>query len=258
MSRYDWKGKKVLVTGASTGIGAVFARELAKRGAHLVLVARSDAKLRALAKEVGNAEVIACDLSQRGAAEKLRAAAPDIDVLVNNAGFGKFGAFEEMPADELQEMVDLNVSALTALAHAFMPVIAHRKGGIINVASTAAFQPVPHMAVYAATKAYVLSLSEALWGEYREQGVRVLALCPGATETPFFERSGEAAALGKKANPVDVVKDGLLAFEAGRSTFIAGAKNWFLANISRFAPRETVTKLSANMMKPRAPLALSS
>jgi short-subunit dehydrogenase len=257
MKDFDFAGKTVVITGASMGIGAAFARELAGRGAKLVLVARSKARLEQLAAELGGAEVVAEDLTREGAARRVfdavTARGLDVDVLVNNAGFGTHGSFGELPLETQREEIDLNIGALVELTHVFLPMIERRQGGIIQVASTAAFQPVPYMAVYAATKAFVLSFSEALWFEYRERGVRILALCPGATETPFFERAGEGAALGKKAPAEDVVRVGLAAFQANRASVVHGAGNFLTSLIARFTTRELTAKVSGGLMRPRAP-----
>ena len=252
MQHYDFKHKTVLITGASMGIGAEFARELSRRGAQLILVARSEERMEKLANELGGATVIAQDLTQPGAARALFDAITardlSVDVLINNAGFGTHGLFTEIPLETQRAAIDLNIGALVELTHTFLPMIERRSGGIIQVASTAAFQAVPSMAVYAASKAFVLSFSEALWGEYRERGVRVLALCPGATDTPFFERAGEAAALGKKAPPDAVVQLALRAFDKNKSHVIHGTKNFLLAQSNRLASRETVVKISARLM----------
>lgn len=257
MKDFDFAGKTVLVTGASMGIGAVFARELSRRGSKLVLVARSKDKLDALAKELTEAHVIADDLGQPGAAQRVfdavTALGLDVDVLINNAGFGLHGAFSELDIAAQRESIELNVTALVDLTHVFLPMIERQQGGVIQIASTAAFQPVPYLAVYGATKAFVLSFSEALWAEYRPRGVRILALCPGATETAFFARSGEGAAVGKKASAEDVVRLGLEAFRANRASVVHGTANYLTALLSRFATREFTAKLSARMMKPRPP-----
>ncbi len=171
---------------------------------------------------------------------------------MNNAGFGTFGRFGDLPLEEQSNEIDLNVRALVELTHVFLPQIEQNQGGIIQVASTASFQPVPFMAVYAATKAFVLSFSEALWAEYGPRGVRVLALCPGATDTPFFERSGEEAAVGARASPLDLVRVGLLAFDRNRSHVIHGAKNYLTAQTSRFVPREAALRITSGIMEPRA------
>lgn len=253
MKSKDFAGKTVLITGASMGIGESFARELARRGAHLVLVARSRERLEQLASELGGAQVVALDLARPGAPLELRDAVRDIgiDLLINNAGFGSYGAFTEVARETQREQLDLNCGALVELTHLFLPQLTQRQGGVINVASTAAFQPVPFMAVYGATKAFVLSFSEALWAEYRPKGVRILALCPGATETPFFRRAGEAAAFGKKASPEAVVRVGLDAYAKNRSFAIQGLLNAFNAWVSRLFPRELVAKISFSVMRPK-------
>ena len=202
----DFKGTTALITGASSGIGEVFARELAARGADVVLVARNEGKLAELAGELASkhsvkAEVLAADLGQPGAgralAEQVAARGLTVDVLINNAGFGFLSPLVKTDADMMSTMVALNVAALTDLTHAFLPGMVERdRGAVVNVASTAAFQPVPYMAVYGATKAYVLSFTEALWGETKGTGVRVTCLCPGATATAFFETAGEQAQVG--------------------------------------------------------------
>ncbi|MFZ6178222.1 SDR family NAD(P)-dependent oxidoreductase [Nannocystis pusilla] len=258
---YDFSGKTVVVTGGSMGIGAAFARELARLGARLVLVARSEERLRALAAELAaqygaRVDVIAEDLARPGAPARVHAAVQalgvEVDVLINNAGFATHGAFTSVDLASQREEIDLNVGALVELTHLFLPEIERRRGGVIQVASTAAFQAVPYMAVYAATKAFVLSFSEALWAEYRGRGVRVLALCPGATDTPFFARAGEAAAFGKKASAEDVVRLGLKAFAADRSHVVHGLSNYVTALSSRWFTREFVARLSGRLMRPKS------
>lgn len=263
MNSFDFAGKTALVTGASMGIGAELARELSRRGATLVLVARSEDKLARLAAELGRAHVVAADLSSPGAARRVYDAVVakglEIDVLINNAGFGIHGAFDELPLAAQREQVDLNVGALMELTYLFLPMIERRRGGIIQVASMAAFMPVPYFAVYAATKAFVLSFSMALWAEYRPRGVRVLALIPGATETPFFERAGEGASAGvKRARPEDVARAGLAAFIAGRASVIHGAGNNVSAFLARFLSREFAAKTMARMVKPKGHSSLVS
>ncbi|WP_437479989.1 SDR family oxidoreductase [Sorangium sp. So ce1014] len=257
MNAFHFEGKTVLITGASMGIGEAFARELSRRGATLVLVARGEEKLAALASELGKAHVIAADLTAPGAAQRVfdavRAKGLDVDVLVNNAGFGVQGAFDGLALATQREQIDLNVGALVELTHLFMPMVERRQGGVIQVASMAAFQPIPYFAVYAATKAFVLSFGEALWAEYRPRGVRVLTLCPGATETPFFQRSGEVPGTRKKARPEDVVRLGLAAFVAGRASVLHGAGNNLSTFLLRFFSREFTVKTLARLMKPQAP-----
>ncbi len=258
---FIYKNKTALITGASTGIGARFARELAARGMNLILAARSLDKLNALADELKlqhkiHVEVLGIDLAVENAAEKVRAEVErlqmPVDLLVNNAGFGTYGRFHELDTARDHHEIMLNVAALVDLTHQFLPAMVTRKsGGVINVASTAAFQPLPFMAVYGATKAFVLSFSEALWAEYKDQNIHVLALCPGATETPFFQTVGtEDAAMGKKETPEQVVAVGLRAFERNQSHVISGTKNWLLAQTSRFAPRSIVARISKYVMRP--------
>jgi short-subunit dehydrogenase len=187
--------KVALITGASAGLGVEFARQLSARGHRLVLAARRKDRLDTLAKELGNARAVAIDLSKKDAAAKLladvEAAGEQVEVLVNNAGFGLIGAFAGLDAKRLRQMIDLNVGALTDLCRAVAPqMMARKSGGIINVASTAAFQPGPKMAVYFATKAFVLSLTEALHEELKPHGVSVTCLCPGPTRTEFGEVAG--------------------------------------------------------------------
>ncbi|HEY6881260.1 MAG TPA: SDR family oxidoreductase [Polyangiales bacterium] len=258
MSSYDFRNKTVLITGASMGIGEAFARALAERGARLVLVARSERRLTELAAELGGATVIVQDLAQRGAArrvfEVVEAHGLAIDVLINNAGFATRGTFGELSLELQREEIDLNVGALVELTHVFLPMLERRRGGVIHVASTAGFQPVPYMAVYGATKAFVLSFSEALWAEYHERGVRVLALCPGSTDTPFFDRVGDGASVGTRRQPEDVVASALRAFDRNQSYVVDGLKNYWLAQASRFVPRRTTIRITANMMRPRPAL----
>lgn len=260
MNAYDFTGKTVLITGASMGIGAEFARELSRRGAIPILVARGEAKLEALREELGNAHVIKADLTAPGAAQKLLEAVTEkgleVDVLINNAGFGIHGSFKALTLAEQREIIDLNVTALYELTYLFLPMIERRKGGFIQLASVAGYQPIPYMAVYAATKAFVLSFSEALWAELRERGVRVLCLSPGATETAFFERSGPGADPGKKARPQDVVQLGLAAFSKGRASVVHGGGNKFLTFSSRFFGREFIAKLGEKMTRPKTPVRL--
>src|SRR3989442_14475888 len=203
-SRPSFQSQKVsmnatLITGASSGIGEVFARKLAARGDNVLLVASSEDKLMTLCNELGRinsirAQYVAMDLSQPDAPARLFAEAQkremEIDLLINNAGFGSMGDFTKLDLARELNMLDLNVRALVELTHRFLgPMRERKRGAIINVASTAGFQPVPFMATYAATKAFVLSFSEALWEENRPHGIHVMALCPGVTQTGFFEAS---------------------------------------------------------------------
>ncbi len=258
---FDMKEKTVVVTGGSTGIGAAFARRVASEGARVMVVARGRTRLEALATEISGrhgVEVLAHaeDLSKPGAGgrvlEALHAKGWKADVLVNNAGFASYGPLETQALSVLREEIDLNVTGLVELTHAFLPELIARRGGIIHVASTAAFQPVPYMAVYGATKAFVLSFSEAVWFENRARGLRVLALCPGATETPFFDRVGaEEASLGARATPESVVEVGLKAFASNRSHVVAGLGNYWAAQTARLVTRQAAARITGGLMKPK-------
>jgi short-subunit dehydrogenase len=259
----DFKGSWALVTGASSGIGEVFARELAARGANLVLVARSQDRLEALAQELRDrfrvsVDVLACDLSGPGAGATLAARLAErgrqIDVLVNNAGFGLFAPLHEADPARIAQEVQLNVGALTELTCAVLPQMRARdRGAIVNLASTAAFQPVPYMSVYGATKAYVLSFTEALWAETRGSGVRVTALCPGATDTAFFDNASDNASIGRRMAPEQVVAAAFTALERRRCSVTPGLRNRLLAGSPRLLPRQTVARVSERTMRPKHP-----
>jgi short-subunit dehydrogenase len=241
-----------LVTGASAGLGAEFARQLSKRGYALVLAARRKERLDALASELGNARAVEIDLSRTGAAAELianiEAEGETIDLLVNNAGFGLHGRFDKADPARLRQMIDLNCGALTELCSAVLPdMIERRSGAILNVASTAAFQPGPGMAVYFATKAFVLSLSEALHEEVKRFGVKVTALCPGPTRTEFGEVAGfkTTKPLGRLfMDSGPVVRAGLAALDANKAVAITGALNKAGALSTRFVPRSLVRKVA--------------
>lgn len=262
MATYDFSGKTVLITGASGGIGAAFARQLAPTAKALVLVARSGDKLQALAQQLGpHVHAVALDLGKKDASAALVRAVTErglsIDVLVNNAGYGSSGAFASDDIDKLTGSIDLNVTALVELTHAFLPQIIERKGGVLNVASTVSFGPMPYMAIYGATKAFVLSFSEALAVELAPSGARVSALCPGATETGFFERAGEVNTVGAIATPDDVAALGLRAFARGKTAVVHGWQNKLLALFMGLAPRAFVARMAGRTLAPKAPAATS-
>jgi short-subunit dehydrogenase len=246
--------KIALVTGASAGLGVEFARQLSKRGYRLVLAARRKERLDELAKEIGNARALAIDLSKANAAAKMmadiEASGEVVDLLINNAGFGLIGRFADTDAKRLRQMIDLNVSTLTDLCRAVVPgMIARKTGGILNVASTAAFQPGPKMAVYFATKAYVLSLSEALHEELKPHGVHVTCLCPGPTRTEFGDVAGFTNKLGIAFEKVamdspEVVTAGLNGLDRNKAVVIPGWINKTAAVSTRFAPRSVVRKIA--------------
>lgn len=256
-----------LVTGASAGLGAEFARQLAASGHDLILSARRTDRLDALAAELRTAHavavtVIAADLADPAGPDALVAAVAavaaaglTVDLLVNNAGLGHRGAFATAPAAGQLATIDVNVRAAVALAHAVLPgMVARGHGGILTVASTAAFQPGPWMAVYYASKAFVLSFSEALHEEVKGNGVRVAALCPGPVDTEFAGLAGmtDMAIFDKLATPADkVVRDGLAALAANRAVKVSGAVNAIAAGSVRFAPRSLVRRLTASLQKAR-------
>jgi short-subunit dehydrogenase len=251
-----------LITGASSGIGAAFARKLARRGRNLLLVARSEDKLIALCNELGRlsgirAQYVAIDLTAPEAAARLfeetEKRALEIDMLINNAGFGSMGDFEKLDLARELEMIDLNVKSLVDLTHKFLtPMRERRQGTIINVASTAAFQAVPFMATYAATKAFVLSFSEALWEENRSHGIRVLALCPGVTDTNFFAAAKiDRPPMRTVQTAEEVVDAALRGLARGKSTVISGWANFLTVEAERLFPRSFVTKLAGKALRSR-------
>jgi uncharacterized protein len=246
-----------LITGASGGIGYELAKLFARDHHNLVLVARSADRLAQVAAELQaqgvTVKTIALDLAAPPAPkflfDQLQREGVAIDILVNNAGFGAFGEFAQMPEDEILGQIALNITALTQLTRLFLPSMMQRRGGkIMNVASTAAFQPGPLMAVYYATKAYVLSFSEAIANELRNSGVTVTCFCPGATHTGFAKRAGtEKSRLFKQLGAMSsekVALDGYRALMEGRTLAISGAHNWLVAQSTRFAPRKMVTAIS--------------
>lgn len=249
-----------LVTGASSGIGAELARVFAARGHHLVLTARRKERLDTLAREItathrGRVEVVAADLQDPAGPDALmrevEARGVPITNVVNNAGFGLRGPFDAQPIDEVMGMLAVNVTALTRLTHLALPaMLARGEGGILNVASTAAFQAGPNMAVYYATKAFVLSLSEALHEELKERGVRVTALCPGPTHSEFAKRADmEESRLFRRAamSARDVAEAGVDGFSAGHAVVIPGASNAIGANIAKVLPRSLTRKLAGRL-----------
>ncbi|NGM83126.1 SDR family oxidoreductase [Paenibacillus sp. 7124] len=257
-----FRGKWALITGASSGIGEQFARQLAKQGAHLVLVARSKSKLESLAAELRTsygikAEVIPKDLAEQGAPGEVYRQCKlldlDIELLVNNAGFATHGLFDQLSGVRQHEEVMLNVAALVDMTHMFLPDMLRKSSGtVINVASTAGFQPLPYMAVYGATKAFVLSFTQALWWENRDRGIRFFALCPGATDTGFFNVVGaEEAAVGKKETPEKVVAAALRSLEEGKVFVVPGMQNYLGAQLSRFITRKQGLRLVGGMLRPR-------
>ncbi len=253
----------VLVTGASSGIGAELARVFARNGSALVLTARSVDKLEVLAKELREkhgvaVRVVPGDLAAadgpRRLLERLAQASVQVDVLVNNAGYGGFGAFVETEWGDKAGMLQLNVVSLTELTQRLLPgMVARKRGGVLNVASTAAFQPGPLTAVYSASKAYVLSFSEAVAEEVAASGVTVTALCPGATVTGFAARAAMQASRLFQAkglpDAATVAQAGYDGFRRGAAVVIPGLQNRFLAQSVRFMPRRWVTRVVRRMQE---------
>ena len=253
MSRYPFSS--ALVTGASSGIGEVLARKLAAAGVPVVVVARRVDRLDAIADEFGGVEVLAADLStmsgQRAVAARIADDADPIDIVVNNAGFGTNGAFHELDVERLADEVELNVSALTRLSHAALAaMVPRRRGWLLNVSSIAGFQPAPRLAVYAATKAYVTSLSESLHEEVKPHGVHVTALCPGLTKTEFqsvsnTDQYSDVFPGLAWTSPDQVADEGLSSVIANRALAVPGAQYKVLSAATNVTPRWIRRRVSA-------------
>jgi uncharacterized protein len=248
-----------LITGASSGIGLSFARALAARGSHLVLVARRADRLRALADELTASYGVKCqaisfDLSQEHAGRALLDRVEgDVDLIVNNAGFAVQGPFVEADAEAFAGVLAVDIRAVVDICRAFLPgMITRGRGAIINVSSTTAFQPVPTLAVYAAAKAFVNSFSQALWQETRQTGVKVFALAPGPTRTEFFDVIGDQASVfGSFQSPEQVVATGLRALDRRQTppSVVSGAGNAAMARFVRVVPARVVLPVVAGMMR---------
>lgn len=251
-----------LITGASSGLGERFAYALGHDKYDLILVARRQNRLSAVAEEATrkgarSTMLIQADLSERNGPEmvfqRVESERRSVDLLINNAGFGTSGRFYQLPLGRELEEINLNVGALVALTHLFLPaMIARRSGTVMNIASTAAFQAVPHMATYAATKAFVLSFSQALSTELSRTGVQVMALCPGPTHTEFQKIANTQNARVPAFAYMDadtVVTQGLAALRRGRSLYVNGLLNTAMAGAVRFTPRQLVNKLAGNMFR---------
>ncbi|MEL6439591.1 MAG: SDR family oxidoreductase [Cyanobacteria bacterium J06621_8] len=254
-----------LITGASSGIGEIFARQLGAESRDLVLVARSQDKLEELAQELGSkyqvkVVPISQDLTETGSRQKVfdtvQEQGLEIDLLVNNAGFGDYGSFSDRPLSKQMAMIQLNISAVVELTGLFLPPMQQRKAGaIINVSSIAGFQPIPYMSVYAATKAFVLNFSEALWAENKDQGVKILALCPGPTESEFYKAAEfPSSATGvtgmTMADPDKVVAASLKALDKGQANIVTGSlTNQIIVNLPRLVPRDLLVDAVGKQFK---------
>lgn len=256
----DYRGTTALITGASSGLGAEFARQLAGRGANLALVARRADRLAALADELSaahgiTATPISADLTapRAGAALAAEVSARGLEVhsVVANAGFATKGRFEAEDGARVAEEIALNVGAVVDVAHAFYPeLLDHARGALITIASTGAYQPVPSMAVYGATKAFVLSFTEALWYEAKGTGLRVLALSPGATETEFFDIVGADARVGTMRPVGEVVRLALDTLDRRNPppSVISGTGNRITAAFTRVLSRRAVANVSGRVV----------
>jgi len=255
--------KVTLITGASSGIGEGFARRLAAEGHDLVLTARSEIALHELCDELMlkhkiMAHYIVADLTERDAEgyifEETEKHKFEVDWLINNAGFGAYGDFANVDLDKQTGMIDLNIRSLIALTHRYLPGMRERKSGtILTVSSAAGFQPLPYMAVYAATKSFVTSFSEAIAEENREYGIQVMALCPGSTKTNFFKvASMEKVIHAKGQQTVDEVVDtALRGVKQGRTRIISGLTNFITATAVNFVPNKLITRAMGRALGPR-------
>lgn len=255
--------KTTLITGASGGIGEAFARRLAAEKHNLFLVARSGEKLAALCDELKakhniEAQFFALDLTERESDARLfeqtERLGLEIEWLINNAGFGNFSEFAAADLERELAMIDLNVRSLVALTHRYLKPMRDRKSGtIINVSSTASFQPVPFMATYAATKSFVTSFSEAIWEENRSYGVKIIALCPGGTATNFFNEAGVGEKMPLRAleTPEAVVETALRGVRRGQSHIISGWSNYFAAQAGNFFPNSWIASIIGKVLRPR-------
>jgi len=262
MSNEPLSGKTALITGASSGMGADFARQLAALGCRTILVARRAEKLQALQQEINGrfgavAETVAMDLSApdgpRQLYDRLKADSLAVDVLINNAGYAVFGEFHTVEWERYRQMLELDVVALTHLARLFAAGMAARRSGhILLVASTGSFQPTPMYAAYAAAKSYVLYLGESLHYELRPSGVGVTVLCPGVTRTEFFEVAGREMTAFQRLmamNSADVARIGIQAMLRGRSCVVAGRINSAIAALTPLLPRQFTARMASRMMR---------
>src|SRR5208282_2930968 len=255
-----WQGKWALVTGASAGIGAELARQLAAGGTHLVLTARRRERLEALSSGLRathgvQTEILVADLVRPAAPEQIyfftKQKGIAIDLLINNAGFGQYGELAQIETQRLLDMVQVNCSAVVHLTRLYLPeMMSRRRGDILILASTASFQAVPFISTYAATKAFDLLFAEGLAEEMKPHGIRVCALCPGSTESEFHAVAGQEKFQRKAETAEKVARTGLQALAAGKSYVISGLGNYLGAHGQRLAPRRFVTSIAGGMFKP--------
>ncbi len=251
-----YKDKTILITGASSGIGECFAHNLDKLGAKLILTARSEDKLLEMASNMNNAQVIAGDLSKKEFPEelyyKIKDKGIEIDILINNAGFGYSGKFLDNPMNNYQEMINLNICSLTHLTHLFLKdMVENQRGGIINISSLASFQPIPYFSIYAATKAFVTSFTLSLYEEYRDKEVHILGVCPGYTKTNFNKRAQMSSqpVAGYLMSSQEVVDESLKAYKKGKFIIINGKINRFAKLFTSLIPRKWSLKMASSIIK---------
>jgi short-subunit dehydrogenase len=260
MAYLHFKNSTVLITGASSGIGKEFARNLANQGANLIITARTETKLIELAHQLEQenkdiwVKVIVSDLSLQGEARNLYSNIESmglcVDYLINNAGFGKWSDFLGESIDTYSSMLALNINSLVELSYFFIPnMVKKNSGGIINVASTASFQSMPYQAVYGASKTFVLNFSESLSGELLNTNVRIMALCPGATKSNFMVNANADTSGISLASASSVVDSALIAYSKNRIYTVSGKVNYFTSLIPRFFSRQSVVKIIVNMFK---------
>ncbi|SIS78998.1 SDR family NAD(P)-dependent oxidoreductase [Neptunomonas antarctica] len=260
MKKLNFENTTMLITGASSGIGKEFAKQLASKGANLILTARTHSDLINLAEELESehtniwVKTIPADLSELNGSRKLFEKINDlglsVDYLINNAGFGKFCEFSGESFETYHEMLMLNINALVELTHLCLPTMINKNsGGVINVASIGSFQPLPYQTVYGASKAFVLSFSEALTGELLDTNIRVMALCPGTTESRFMENANADTTNMNLAPASKVVSSALTAYTKNRMYTVSGTINYLVSLIPRLVSRKMTVKIVANMFK---------
>ncbi|MGB8324706.1 MAG: SDR family oxidoreductase [Candidatus Acidiferrum sp.] len=262
MSSQEWRDKWALITGASSGIGAALAKELAAGGTHLVFTARRRDRLENLADTLRlqhkiKTEVVVADLANSEAPEQIydftRSKGLAIDLLINNAGFGQYGELPQVEVHRLVSMVQVNCTAVVHLTRLYLAdMVSRRRGDVLILASTAAFQAVPYITTYAATKAFDLFFAEGLAEEMKPHGIRVCALCPGSTESEFHAVAEQEEFTQKRQETAEkVARTGLRALAAGKSYVISGAGNYLGAHMQRLVPRRMVTSIAAKMFSPK-------
>ncbi len=260
MKKLNFENTTVLITGASSGIGKEFATQLASKGANLILTARTHSDLINLAEELESEhtniwiKTIPADLSELNSSRKLFEKINDLDLsvdyLINNAGFGKFCEFSGESFETYHKMLMLNINALVELTHLCLPTMINKNsGGVINVASIGSFQPLPYQTVYGASKAFVLSFSEALTGELLATNIRVMALCPGTTESRFMENANADTSNMNLAPASKVVSSALTAYAKNRMYTVSGKINYLVSLIPRLVSRKRTVKIVVNMFK---------